>query len=224
MYIVMVGGGSVGYYLLKTFLDMGHEVTVIDENSDRIARINDEFGSVGVSGDEGDPRVLAEAGINRADVFLSVTGQDETNLVACQIAKGFFGVRRNIALVTNPKNHDLFRRLGVDATVCSAQIVASLIGQEVAVEDVIPLLSLEQGEIEIVEVTLPEGSPFSGRFVRELHLPTDSILISVIRQGRAVIPRGDTALRGGDKILALTRASQVQALKDLFLSLPAQDG
>lgn len=114
------------------------------------------------------------------------------------------------------------RRLGGDATVCSAQIVASLIGQEVTVEGVIPLLSLERGEIEIVEVTLPEDSPFSGRFVRELNLPADSILISVIRRGKVVIPRGDTSLNGEDKILALTRASQVQALKDLFLTRPGR--
>ncbi len=215
MYIVITGGGKVGYYLVKDLLAKGHEITVIEKDEEKCQRLGDEFGAIVLCG-ECTPDLLERAGASRADVFIAVTGEDETNLVISTIAKRFFKIPRVIARVVNPKNQRVFNQLGITMTVSATDIIARLIEQEVATQEVLPLLSLQRGELEIVEVHLPSTSPTLGRPVRELALPADSVLISIIRGNQIIFPRGETTFEPNDTVLALTAASRVGELKKIF--------
>ncbi|MBI5166625.1 MAG: TrkA family potassium uptake protein [candidate division NC10 bacterium] len=215
MYAIIVGGGGVGYYLTKELLSLGHEVTVIERDEKRYQSLSEELGEVAVLG-ECDATILEEAGARRADVLIAVTGEDETNLVACLIAKRFLQVPRVIARVANPKNRVTFNKLGIDLTVSSTDIICNLIEQEAFTQEIFPLLSLKRGELEIVEIRLPTDSPALGLAIRDLDLPADSVLISVIRGEQIIFPRGDTTFLLNDAVLALTAPKNVEELKKVF--------
>lgn len=216
MYAVIVGGGKVGYYLTKTMLAKGHEVTVIEREERKSQRFIDEFGSIVVLGDGCDPVILEEAGLNRADVLIAVTGDDEDNLVVCQIAKKHFKVGRTIARVVNPKNMNIFNKLGIDASVSATDIISSLIEQEVITQEIIPLVSLKKGALEIVEIRVPPESPVLNTAIKDLTLPAESILISIIRGEQIIIPKGDTTFLPQDTVLALTSRLRVEELQKIF--------
>ncbi|TAK02682.1 MAG: TrkA family potassium uptake protein, partial [Candidatus Manganitrophaceae bacterium] len=161
--------------------------------------------------------VLREAGANRADVLVAVTGTDEDNLVICQVAKAVFKCPRTIARVNDPRNESLFSTLGIDATVSSTRLIDSLIEEQVKAEDmVIPLVTLRAGNIEIIEVDLSRSSPLMGKRVREISLPEGAIFISIIRGDEVVIPKGDTELIPGDKVVALVKKEKEQALREML--------
>ncbi len=215
MYVVIVGGGGVGYYLTKELLSLGHEVTIIERNEDRYKMLNQELGEVVILGDCAST-VLEEAGAGRADVLIAVTGEDETNLVACLVAKRFFHIPRVIARVANPKNRDTFTKLGIDLTVSSTDIICKLIEQEAITQEVLPLISLKKGELEIAEIYIPPNSPSLGRPIRDLDLPADCVLVSIIRGEQIIFPRGDTTFLPNDTVLALTATKRVEELKKVF--------
>ena len=215
MYAVIVGGGEVGYYLAKDLLARGHEVTIIERNERKCHRIQDDLGSIVLEG-ECSTDLMEQAGASRADVFIAVTGEDETNLVLSQIAKRFFHIPRAIARVVNPKNRKVFHQLGIDLTVSATEIITSLIEQEMATQEILPLLALGRGRLEIVEIHLPIDSPALKKTVQQLSLPEDSILISIIRGDQIIVPRGDTTFRASDTVLALTAIASAERLKTFF--------
>src|SRR5215210_1711278 len=151
MYIIVAGGGKVGYYLAQHLLAEGHEVLLIERNPDRVAEINEVLGAVAVSGDGAEAGTQAAAGAGRADVVIAVTGEDEDNLVICQVAKERFGVRKAIARVNNPKNEEIFRRLGVDVTVSQTNVILSLIEQMIPDRPLVHLMTLKHAQMTIVE-------------------------------------------------------------------------
>lgn len=216
MYAVIIGGGKVGYYLTKTMLTRGHEVTVIEREERKAQRFIDEFGSIVVLGDGCDPVILEESGLNRADVLIAVTGDDEDNLVVCQIAKKHFKVPRTIARIVNPKNQNIFNKLGIDATVSATDIISNLIEQEAISKEIVPLVSLKKGALEIVEIRVPPESPVLDSLLKDLTLPAESILISIIRGEQIIIPKGDTRFQVQDTVLALTSRTQVEELRKIF--------
>jgi trk system potassium uptake protein TrkA len=214
MYIIIVGGGSVGYYLSKALLSEGHEVLVLDKDAAKCEGFEDELGSVCVRGDGCEAATLAEAGASRADVFIATTNEDEDNLVACQVAKHKFGVARTIARVNNPKNDKIFKKLGVDCTISVTNLILEHIEEEIPMHPLIHLLTVEEENAEIVEVRIPEGSTAAGKPVKELSLPRDSILGLVIRNGqKPKVPTGDTVLRANDRIIALASTDNEEALR-----------
>ncbi len=213
MYAIIVGGGKIGYYLTRTLLDNGHEVLLIEKNEDRAHRLDEALGDVVVHGNGTDIRVLERSGITRADVMVAVTGFDEDNLVVCQVAKRKFGTRRVIARVNNPLNEDTFRMLGIDATVSSTRIIYNLLEEEVGSNTLVCLATLSRGRLEIIEVGLANDSPAAGKAVKELRLPIDCVLMSVLRGDEIIVPRGDTVLEGGDAIVALVRQGGQGALR-----------
>jgi len=215
MYAVIVGGGKVGYYLAKDLLARGHEVTIIERDERKCHRIQDDLGSIVLEG-ECSTDLMEQAGASRADVFIAVTGEDETNLVLSQIAKRFFQIPRAIARVVNPKNRKVFNQLGIDLTVSATEIITSLIEQEMATQEILPLVSLGRGKLEIVELHLPADSPALKKTVQRLSLPEDSILISVIRGDQVIVPRGDTTFRPNDTVIALTATTRADELKKVF--------
>lgn len=213
MYIIIVGLGKVGYFLTKDLTGKGHEVTVIEERADRHSRAVNELGCVAILGRGNDPTVLEEAGIERADVLVACTGHDEDNLVISHVAKILYPKTRVVARVNHPKNEDIFRRVGIDAIVNGTSLFANVIEHELTQGDLVPLLTLRRSGMEIVEITLPDDSPCIGRTVQDLHLPSDSVLIAIIRADHAMVPRGATELQPGDEIVALVRTTQEQELR-----------
>ena len=214
MYIVIVGGGRLGYYLLKALINEGHEVLVIEKDARICKTITDEVGSVCFRGDGCEGAVLGEVGTGRADMLVSVTGDDEDNLVSCQVAKHKFNVPRTIARIRNPKNAILFRKLGVDVTVSSTDIILEAIEREVPTHPVTELMSLEGKGLVIVDVRISPQSATVGKTVRDLTLPRESKLALIIPQeGSAHAPVASTVLHAGDQIIAVTTPETKEALQ-----------
>jgi trk system potassium uptake protein TrkA len=217
MYVIVVGGGKVGYYLAKTLLTEGHEVAVIEKDPARCRKIERDIGDILVIGDGSTPDGLERAGASRAGVVAAVTGQDETNLVACQVAKTFFQVSRTIARVNNPKNEALFHALGAGIAVSSTQRITDLIQREVDTRKLQNLLTFEAGEVNLVEVDLPPNAPVAGHKLADLRLPQGSLLVAVMRSGRLIIPDGRTQLLGGDRLIAVSQSDREADLTRLLL-------
>ena len=217
MYVVVIGGGNVGYYLTKELLAAGHEVVMIEKDPARARLIADELGSIVIPNDGCEGRYQAEAGMGRADVVAAVTGDDEDNLVACQVAKMRFNVPRSIARVNNPKNENLFRQLAIDDTVSPTRAILGVIEHEIPIHDLLHLAELEGGELQIVEAQLEADSPVVGKELRELSLPEGSYVTVLIRNERAIAARPETRLLVGDRVLAVTSAEREAELRSLLI-------
>jgi trk system potassium uptake protein TrkA len=217
MYILIVGGGRLGYYLLKGLLNEGHEILLI-ERDPRICRtITEELGSVCYQGDGCEATTLAEVGAGRADMLVAVTGDDADNLVACQVAKYKYNVPRTIARIRNPHNEALFKKLGVDVTVSSTNIILEAIEREVPTHPLTHLLSFEGKNLVLVDAKVPTESKVAGREVKDLDLPLGSNLVLIIPQSGSVqIPSRNTVLAIGDHIIALTPPDSEEALRSLL--------
>ena len=214
MYIIIVGGGKVGYYLCRTLLTEGHEVLIIEKNEAKCEHLEEELGSICLHGDGCETTVLAEAGTGRADMLIAATNEDEDNLVSCQVAKYKFKVPRTIALINNPKNETVFKRLGIDVTISSTNLVLEHIEQEVPTHHLMHLLNLEETGLEIVEVRIPPHSSAIGRKVKELILPPGSVLALLIRkEQRPFVPTPDTILVVEDQLLAVTKPDVEEELR-----------
>ncbi|MCK5433984.1 MAG: TrkA family potassium uptake protein [Dehalococcoidales bacterium] len=214
MYIIIIGGGEVGYYLSKALLNEGHEILVVEKNAARSEFIIDELGSVCVRGDGCEAATLAQVGTSRADMLIAVTGDDEDNLVACQVAKHKFNVPRTIARITNPKNEAIFKKLGIDVTVSSTNIILEYIEEEVPTHPLTHLLTIRDKGLEIVEVRIPDDSTTVGKAVKELSLPPESTLSLLIRKGqKPQVFTANTILQAEDQIIAVTTPESEEALR-----------
>src|SRR6187431_3734022 len=197
MYIVVVGGGKVGYYLAKELLEAGHELVILEKNGSRARQIADELGSIVLNRDGCEGKHLAEAGANRATIVAAVTGDDEDNLVVCQMAKHHFDVPRTIARVNNPRNEALFRHLGVDEIISPTRMILGSIEQDIPVHELLHLAALGEGELELIEAHLQSGSPAIGKAAQDLAIPEGCSLFAVIRDGIASPLKADSVLREG---------------------------
>ncbi len=214
MYIVIIGGGQVGYYLAKALLDEGHEVLVVERDPRRVEFINNELGSVCIRGDGCETATLAEVGTERSDLLIAVMARDEGNLVACQVAKYRFNVPRTIARLSNPSNEAIFKKLGIDVTVSSTNIILENIKQEVPTHSLTHLLSLRDKGMEVVDVKIQPGSAAVGKAIKELSLPPDTILSLVIsKERKPQVPTASTVLQAGDQIIAVTPVELEEALR-----------
>lgn len=217
MYIVIVGGGKVGHFLAKHLLKDKHTVILVEKIKDTCEEIAKELDITVVNGDGCDPHYLEEAGISRADVVAAVTGDDEDNLVVCQLSKEKFHIGRTVARVNDPKNEHIFSELGVDVPIDATAIIAKIIEEEVSFSDFVNLLSFNRGRLAIVRVDLPEESPVINKMLKDITLPSDSVLVSVIRGDEIIVPKGDTVLRASDDIIALTLVENKQVLLQFLL-------
>ncbi len=217
MYIVIAGAGKVGYHLARLLLAEGHELMVIEKERAKVQVLSVEFHDAIMEGDASIVEVLKEAGANRADVVVAATGNDEDNLVICQIAKLVFLRPRTIARVNNPRNEELFSGLGIDASVSGTKLINAIIQEQVKAGDmVIPLLTLRGGDVEIVEVELSNSSHIVKKRIKDLSLPPGSIFIAVIRGNEIIIPYGETTFQAEDKVLALVKRASEQALREML--------
>jgi len=214
LYIVVIGGGRVGYYLTRALLDEGHEVLIIEKNANICATISDELGSICFRGDGCEVATLEEIGTGRAEMLVAVTGDDEDNLVACQVAKHRFNVPRTIARIRNPQNETLFKKLGIDVTVSSTNIILEQIQEEVPTHPLTHLLEIRHKGLEIVEIKIPPDSNTIGKTVKELSLPPGSVLSLIIRKARKpIVPTPSTTLQAEDQVIAVTNPESEKALR-----------
>ncbi len=214
MYVIVVGGGRVGYYLTKALLDEKHEVVLVEKDSSICDAINDELGSVCIRGDGSEVAVLSDIGTSRADMLIAVTGDDEDNLVACQLAKHRFKVPRTVARVVNPKNANLFKRLGIDITVVSTNVILENIEAEVPTHPLTHLLSIGDRGLEIVDIRIMPESHVAGKAIKQVSLPSGAVLSLIIRKGvRPFVPTGETILQAEDRVIAATPAEAEPALR-----------
>lgn len=217
MYVIVVGGGKVGYYLTKELLEAGHELVILEKDGKRARQIADEVGSIVLNRDGCEGRHLAEAGANRATIVAAVTGDDEDNLVVCQMAKHHFDVPRTIARVNNPKNEALFRHLGVDELISPTRMALAAIEQDIPVHELLHLAQLRGGEegreLQLIEAQIMADSPAVGRRPTDINLPEGCSLFVLIRGNTVVALRNDTVFEAGDKVLAISRAECEVALR-----------
>lgn len=222
MFVLVVGGGKVGYYLTKELVENGHEVVLMEKDRARANQIADELGSIVVPHDGCEGKYLGEAGAGRADIVAAVTGDDEDNLVICQMAKHHFDVHRAIARVNNPKNETLFRHMGVDEIISPTRMVLGSIEQDIPVHELLHLATLDN-ELEIVEAHLQPDSPAVGRSPGDLMIPDGCSLFAVVRDGVATPLRPDTVLAEGDKIIAIGRADSERQLHKQLIGTPLEE-
>jgi trk system potassium uptake protein TrkA len=214
MYIIVIGGGRLGYHLLKALLNEGHEVLVLEKDVRICKTITDELGSVCFRGDGCEAATLAEVGTGRADMLVAVTGDDEDNLVACQVAKHKHNVPRTIARLRNPQNAALFKKLGVDVTISTTDIILEAIERQVPTHPATELLTLDEKGLVIVDVKISPESTTVGKTVKDLSLPKESKLALIIpNEGSAHAPAANTVLQAGDQIIAVTTPETKEALQ-----------
>ncbi|MBM3248570.1 MAG: TrkA family potassium uptake protein [Candidatus Omnitrophica bacterium] len=212
MFIVIVGGGKVGFFLAKRLFKDKHTVSLVEKDRNACETIAKQLDILIIHGDGCNVENLEQAGIKKADVLAAVTGDDEDNLVICQLAKDKFGVGRTVGRVNDPVNTHSFSELGVDVPVDSTSIIAKIVEEEVSFSDFVNLMSFKRGKLAIVRVDLPEDSPVINKRLQDIALPPSSVLVSIIRGEGVIVPRGDTVLLASDDIIALTLVENEQQL------------
>ena len=224
MYIIIVGAGKVGWNLARELLEKGHEVTLIENGRERYLTVEQELEHNVQYGDATELWVLERAGVSRADMVIAVTGDDEDNILICQVAKEKYLVDRIIARVNNPRNRAHFELLGVRPVVSATDLILRLIEHEVPEYGLVHLLDLPEQRLEIIEMSLPDESWAAGRKVGELDLPEGSLLISVVREGTGFVPSVETTLQVGDRVLAVLDPTIEEDLTSYFAADGASSG
>ncbi len=216
--VIIVGGAKVGTYLAQLLLKQKHEIRVIEPQPDDLERLKHELPTGTVLGGSGtDPLLLESAGIRQADVLVAVTGSDEVNLVATSLARFEFNVPRTIARINNPKNAWMFTpAMGVDVALNQADLIAHLVAEEMSMGDMVTLLKLRKGQFSLVEEKVAAESPLVGKTLRDLTLPRQCVLLTVIRKGEVIVPHGDLVFQIADEVLALVHASQISEFDQLL--------
>ena len=213
MKVTIVGGGKVGYYLVRTLIEHDHEPTVIETNRLVCEKIANEMDIPIICGDATRLEILENAGIAHSDALVSVTGSDETNLIVCQLAKKKFGVPKTVAKSNNPKNVAVMQALGIDNVINSTDSIASLIEREVDTSRIKQILSLNGGEVTLFEVELPRDYVYEGKLLMDIKLPVLFNIVSITRNGCMIIPRGQSMLKSGDKLLVISETNAVREIK-----------
>ena len=216
MYIIVVGAGKVGWNLARELLDKEHEVTVIEGDRRRYLTVEQELEHNIQYGDASELWVLERAGVQRADMVIAVTGDDEDNMLICQVARDKYMVERIIARVNNPRNLQHFELLGIKPSVSATGLILNLIEHEVPEYGLVHLLDFPEERLEIIEMLLEKDSKVAGLRVGDLEMPEGSLLISVLREGRGFVPGADTVLEPGDEILAVLDPGSEDDLKDFL--------
>ena len=204
MYFVIAGGGQVGFHLAKALLESSHEVMLLESDRRRAQVIEAELGSVVLNAPADEGRYQIEAGCQRADAVIAVTGEDPANLIICQLAKWKCNVPRVIARVNDPKNEIVFKALGIDETISSTRVIMNVIEQELPSGGFLPLMPLTGSHLELIEAEIAAGTPSAGRSIGMLGLPEGAAIGGIVRKGVVVHADDDTKLQVGDRIVVLS--------------------
>jgi len=218
MYALVAGGGKVGANVARSLLRMGHEVTLIEQRPYRFERLQEEFEHQVLLGDATELHTLELAGVGRpSDLVFAVTGDDEDNLIICQLAREGYRVPKVVARVNDPRNQEHFDLLGITQTVCATSSILGLVEHELPDHGIVHLLELRKENLEIVELQVGRDSPAAGKRIAGLTLPEGSRLISVMRNGRSELAQDSTVLRPGDQVLAVLEPGKEDQLRRLLL-------
>ncbi|MBJ7593346.1 MAG: NAD-binding protein [Candidatus Dormibacteraeota bacterium] len=214
-YVVIIGGGKVGFYLARHLLERDYEVTLVEKNPARAEWIEHQMGSVAVMVGDGDEMAfLATTGIDRAGVVIACTGDDEDNLVACQLAKGKFRVPRTIARVNNPVNVNVFTALGIDVPVSATELLMGLIEAEISGSDMVRGLAVKASGANLVDVKLPDLSRLVGKRLSEIDLPEGDVVVCIVRGGEPVVPRADEVIQQSDELIVYSRQLDIEGVRE----------
>ena len=203
MYAIVAGGGKVGWNIARELIGKGHEVTLLESNRSRYLTIEQELEHAVQYGDATELWVLERAGVQRADLVIAVTGDDEDNVLICQVAKQKYLCERIIARVNNPRNHEWFRLLGVQPSVSATDLILRLIEHEVPSYGLVHLLDLRDERLEIIEIEVSAAAPAAGNSVADIDMPEGSLIISVLRDGSGFVPKAETVIEAGDEVLVV---------------------
>ena len=203
MYAIIAGAGKVGWNLARELMDKGHEVTVIEALRRRYLVVEQELEHAVQYGDATELWVLERAGINRADLVVAVTGDDEDNILICQVAKEKYRCDRIIARVNNPRNLQHFKLLGIQPAVSATDLILRLIEHEVPAYGLVHLLDLHEEKLEIIELIVSDRAAVAGRRVGEVAMPEGSLIISILRGGSGFVAKQDTVIEAGDEVLVV---------------------
>jgi trk system potassium uptake protein TrkA len=203
MKVLVIGAGKVGWNLTRELLEKGHDVKLVEQDRDRFLVVEQELEHRILYGDASELWVLERAGIEAAEMVIAVTGDDEDNLLICQVARQKYAVDRIIARCNNPRNRQHFELLDIKPYISATDLILRLIEHEVPRYGLIHLLDLPEERLEIIELALGDDSPVVGRQIGDLSMPRGSLLISVLRGGRGFVPSADTELLAGDEVLAV---------------------
>lgn len=217
MHFVLIGGGRIATFLAKRLLKEKHSVVIVERQREVADEIAKDIDCLVICGDGCEPAILEEAGIERADVLAAITGSDEENFVACQIAKEKFKVNRTIARVNDPENERAFNELGIDVPIGATVILGKIIEEEASFTDFVNLFSFKRGKLALIRVDLPMDSPIINKKVQELNLPPNSVIVSILRGDEVIVPKGDTTLQPLDDIVALTLIDHKQKLLNYLI-------
>jgi trk system potassium uptake protein TrkA len=216
LYVIIAGGGKVGWNLARELIAKGNEVTLIENRRTRYLTIEQELEHAIQYGDATELWVLERAGIQRADLTIAVTGDDEDNLLICQMAKEKYLCERIIARVNNPRNRTWFELLGIQPAVSATDLILRLIEHEVPSYGLVHLLDLRDEQLEIIEVEVSDTSPAAGRAVQEMRLPEGALIISLLRGGSGFVPKADTVIEAGDEVLLVLDPGLEEAITAQF--------
>jgi trk system potassium uptake protein len=213
-YVLIIGGGKVGYHLAKHLIERDYEVTLVEKDPERAQWIEHQLGSVSVMVGDGDEMAfLATTGIERAEVVVACTGDDEDNLIACQLAKGKFRVARTIARVNNPVNVHVFTALGIDAPISATELLMGLIEAELSGSDMVKGVAVKASGASLVDVALPDLSKLIGQPVRDVGLPEGALVVCIVRKGSPVIPGPDQVIEEHDELIVYSRTLDVEKVR-----------
>ena len=201
--MIIAGAGQVGWNLARELIEKGHEVTLLENDRRRYLVVEQELEHAVQYGDASELWVLERGGIQRADLMIAVTGDDEDNILICQVARDKYDVERIVARVNNPRNLDHFKELGIEPAVSATDLILRLIEHEVPQYGLVHLLDLAGDRLEIIELIVHEESPVAGHRVGEVDMPDGSLIISVLREGGGFVPQGDTVIEAGDEVLVV---------------------
>jgi trk system potassium uptake protein TrkA len=220
VYVIVVGAGKVGLNLARELIDKGNELTIVENSARRYATVEEELEHRAQYGDGSELWVLERAGIERADMVIAVTGDDEDNILICQVAREKYGVERVIARCNNPRNLQHFELLGVKPAVSATDLILRLIEHEVPRYGLLHLLDLPQERLEIIEVEVAQGSPADGSAVRDLGIPEGSLVISILRDGNGFVPLADSQVKAGDEVLLVLDTGLEDKVTERFARSP----
>ena len=222
LYVIIAGAGKVGWNLARELMDTGHEVTLIEQDRRRYLTVEQELEHAVQYGDATELWVLERAGIQRADLCIAVTGDDEDNLLICQVAKEKYLCERIIARCNNPRNLAHFRLLGIQPAVSATDLILRLIEHEVPRYGLVHLLDLPEERLEIIELVVSDDAPAVGNAVSDIPIPEGALIISVLRNGTGFVPRADTVVESGDEVLVvLDPGLEEQVTREFVTHLPA---
>jgi len=220
MYVVVVGAGKVGWNLARELIDKGNELTIVENDRGRFATVEEELEHAAQYGDGSELWVLERAGIERADMVIAVTGDDEDNILICQVAREKYGVERVIARCNNPRNLQHFELLGIKPAVSATDLILRLIEHEVPRYGFLHLLDLPQERLEIIEIEVADGSPADGAQVKDLGLPDGSLAIAILRHGTGFVPLSDSVIEAGDEVLIVLDTGLEAKITERFRPQP----